>query len=212
MKQLPKPLPRALLILVLVAFLLGGLSAFWARFVLVDKHLTHYHANFAVYIDGQRDPFSDFTFYEEVAACSSDHDSDPKTRVHLHGQTSHVIHVHDKGVTWGHFFANLGYALGNKILVAKSGVLVDGQDGKKLRFVLNGQQTSVIANEVIQSEDRLLIDYSSADETTLETRFETIEQDADTYNKLNDPSSCAGSEGESFSDRLRRTLGISDND
>ncbi|MEK7472138.1 MAG: hypothetical protein AAB624_02720, partial [Patescibacteria group bacterium] len=71
-KQLLKNLPRKLLLLVAVAFLFGALAAFWARFVLVDQKQVHYHANFALYVNGEQDEFKNFTFYEEETACASD--------------------------------------------------------------------------------------------------------------------------------------------
>ena len=60
---------------------------------------------------GLKDDFNNFTFYEEVSACSSVHHQDPKSRVHMHNSINSVIHVHDDGVTWAHSFENIGYVL-----------------------------------------------------------------------------------------------------
>lgn len=193
--------------MVLVAFLFGAFSAFCVRFVLVQKHDTHYHANFALFVNGERDEFKNFTFYEEIAACSSEQLNDPHTRVHMHDSISHVVHVHDKAATWGAFFANLGYTLGNAVLVTNSGVFVDGQGGE-LSFRLNGETVSTIANEVIESEDVLLIEYGSDNVAALDAHYNKIVQDADDYNKRTDPSACTGGKTETFGDRFKRTLGI----
>ncbi len=202
-----KKLSRKLLLLVAVAFIFGAVSAFWARFVLVDQKQVHYHANFALYVNGARDEFKPFTFYEEETSCSSDHDSDPKTRVHIHDQENSVVHVHSAGVTWGHFFANLGYTLGDKVLVTNSGVFVDGQGGT-LSFMLNGNSVDLIANTVIGNEDTLLINFGNDDASTLKSRFNKIENKAHAHNTEDDPATCSGSEAEPFGARFKRTLGI----
>lgn len=200
-------LSSKLLLLVLFAFLLGAFTAFCVRFVLVQKHDTHYHANFALFVNGERDEFKSFTYYEEIAACSSEQLNDPHTRVHMHDSINHVVHVHDQAATWGALFANLGYTLDNSVLVTNDGIFVDGQDGK-LQFYLNDKLVTSISNEVINSEDVLLIDYGSGDEATIKTHYNEIIQDAHDYNERADPSACTGGLSESFGNRVKRTLGI----
>ncbi len=203
-----KKLPHRLTLLVVAAFFLGALAAFWARFALVDQQSTHYHANFALYVNGVRDEFKSFAFYEEETACNAVNVVDPGERVHMHDNVNHVIHVHADAVTWGAFFANLGYTLGNNLISTKDGVFINDQNGDKLRFYINGNFVSSITNEVIHSEDRLLIDYSGDSEAVLKTRYSFVESDAHVYNEEDDPSSCSGSASESVSVRIRRTLGI----
>lgn len=202
-----RKLPRKLFFLLIAAFVFGAFSAFWARFVLIEEDSTHYHANFALFVNGERDKFDNFTFYEEVAACNGDALNNPHTRVHMHDSINHVVHVHDRGATWGAFFANLGYTLGNKIIATNEGVYVDGQAGE-LNFRLNGEAISSIANTVISSEDVLLIDFGTSDKQTLDSHFNEIQQDASDYNNRTDPSACTGGKPETLLRRLRRTLGI----
>lgn len=202
-----KTLPRKLLLLVAASFLIGALTAFWVRFVLVDQKQVHYHANFAMYVNGEQDEFSNFTFYEEVASCSSDHGIDPKSRVHLHQPENSVVHVHTDGATWGHFFSNLGYTLGNKVVATDKGVFSDGQDGI-LHFHLNGESVDSIANRVIGNEDTLLIDFGNDSDEVKKSRYNDIENKAKVHNQEDDPATCSGDEAESFRQRLKRTLGI----
>lgn len=150
---------------------------------------THYHANFALFINGEREEFKSFAFYEEVQSCV-DPGNNPRHRVHMHDRVNHVVHVHEPAVTWGHFFANIGFGLTNNSVKTDGGVFVDGINGKKLSFVLNGQPVQVIANEVINSEDVLLVDYGSGE--NLQDKYNQITQDANEYNRRNDPSSCSG--------------------
>lgn len=192
----------------LIFVIIGVLFAITLRFIFIPSNTVHHHANFALYVDGQRDLFENFTFYEEIAACSSEDHSNPKSRVHMHNQENSMVHVHDGGVTWGHFFANLGYTLGNSVLVTDDGNYIDGENGKSLKFILDGTEVSSIANAVIASDDRLLISYGDEDLTTLLGRYNSIPDNADEYNQKPDPSSCSGGGNESLKDRFTRTLGI----
>jgi hypothetical protein len=188
--------------------LIGVCFAFILRFALVDAVVTHYHANFALYVNGVRDEFKSPTFYEEISSCTATHHDDPKSRTHMHGNEFDTIHVHGDGVTWGHFFANISYVLGDKVLATDDGVFIDGANGKQLHFILNGKEVSSIANTVIKSEDTLLIDYSSDNMTTLSGRYATIASTAHEHNEKPDPASCSGGERESLKDRFTRTLGL----
>lgn len=188
-------------------FLLGTIWLIAFRMMTYEDRQVHYHANFALYINGQRDDFASQTFYEETQACSAD-EVGPKARVHMHDQIRHVVHVHDEGSTWGHLFANLGYGINARSVQTDKGVFVDGQDDNELSFMLNGQPMNNIANEVIRSEDVLLINYGRDTEDTLRQRFERIERDAAEYNQKSDPSACSGSKPLTFLDRLQIAIGL----
>lgn len=203
-----KKITNSLLLAMLIGFVLGIFWLVAIRFVMYKTDAVHYHANFAVYVNGQREEFSNFTFYEEVASCSSDELNNPKARGHMHDNVNHVVHVHDHGVTWGHFFANLGFTLGDDVLKTDKGRFVSGEDGKELRFILNGQETETITNQTIRSEDVLLIDYGSETDAVLNERFDNIQRDAGEFNQRDDPSSCRGAQHVTFSDRLKHALGF----
>lgn len=193
--------------LLTVGFVLGFLSLFAWHVATASTDSVHYHANFHLYIDGERYEFDNFTYYEEVQACDPVNGVRPESRAHMHDFIDHVVHVHDEGATWGHFFANLGYALGNDVLVTRDAVLTDDGD-RRLRFVYNGEPTRAIANELIHDKDILLIDYSSDDSDALNERYAAIPTDASQYNEQDDPSACAGENQLTITDRVRRALSI----
>lgn len=194
----------------IIIFVLGIVTAIVLRFWLVNPPApTHYHANFALYINGQKDEFKDFTFYEEVQACSVAGSNDPLTRVHMHNQKNYEVHVHDTAATWGHFFANLNYGLTNKLVQTSNGIYVDGTDGNALTFILNGKQVSDIYNRTIGDDDVLLINYGNEDQATITKRYEQIPRSAKELDAGTDPASCTGSKSESFGQRIKRTLGVS---
>ena len=152
---------------ILGGFIVGLVVFAAARMIFMQTTEVHYHANFGLFVNGERDKFSNFSFYEEIAACSTDEQNNPKHVTHMHDNTFDLVHVHDHAATWGGFFANLGYTLGNKVLVTDKGMFTDGQDGKKLQFLLNGKPVEAVQNRVIQDEDALLISYGNEDATAL---------------------------------------------
>ncbi|MDB5186172.1 MAG: hypothetical protein JWL85_695 [Candidatus Saccharibacteria bacterium] len=199
---------RSIAIALAAGFLLGAIWLVALRYVTYKNDAVHYHANFALYINGQREEFKSFTYYEEVAACTSDAVDNPKVRVHMHDQNNHLIHVHASGVTWGHFFANLGFTLGDTVLKTDNGIFADGTDGNKLEFLLNGQKVNGIANKIITSEDTLLINYGKDSEDTLKQRYDGIPHDAGVANTKQDPSTCSGSEDPTSLERLKKSIGL----
>lgn len=190
-----------------IGLILGALLLGAFRYVNVKNDDTHYHANFALYVNGQRDDFKSPTYYEEVQSCGGDTDN-PRVRVHLHDEDAATVHVHDKGVTWGALFANLGYTLGDSVLKTSQGVFVDGQDGRKLVFDLNGEQVVDVANRVIRDQDVLLIDYGTTDKASLKKKFDAIPRTAKQHDQTADPSTCSGSEPLTWQRRLKAAVGL----
>jgi hypothetical protein len=194
---------------VLAGVVVGAIVLIGVRAALYSPKHTHYHADFALYINGQRDEFKSFTFYEEVQSCDSNETMNPKIRAHMHDNNNHIVHVHDDGVTWEAFFANLGYNLSNTIIQTDTGNYINGADGKKLTFTLNGEQVTSIANKTIGSQDRLLISYGAEDAAALQAQYKTVPSDAHEFNIKNDPSSCSGSHNLTLLNRLKAGLGLS---
>lgn len=190
-----------------IGLLLGVLLLGTFRFFNVKSDSVHYHANFALYVNGVRDEFKLPTYYEEVQSCGGD-ETNPRTRIHLHDMDPSAVHVHDAGATWSALFANLGYTLGDTVLKTSTGTYIDGQDGKKLTFLLNGEPVMDAVNRTVRSEDVLLINYGDEDAATQKQRFDAIVRNAAEKNKQNDPSSCTGSKELTWQDRLRAAVGL----
>ncbi len=205
MKRL-KGLPRW--VILVVGIIVGVVGFVGLRVATLKSDQVHYHANFALYVNGTRDEFKSPLFYEEEQSCTSDDTNNPKSKAHMHDQINHVVHVHAKAVTWGDFFANLGYTIGNTVVKTNDGIFVDGQDGNHLSFVLNGQKIDAAANRVIGDRDRLLVSYGSEDQAGLQKQFDSVENDAVKNDQETDPASCSGSTPLSFTTRLKKVLGI----
>ncbi len=195
------------------SFLLGAMWLVALRAALNQNDAVHYHANFGLFIDGKQDMFDNFTYYEEVQVCrvvDEKNAENPKARAHLHQPNNHAVHVHDRAVTWSDFFVNLGYGLSNKSIATRDAVYVDGQDGKKLTFLLNGQPVTTIADKVIGNEDMLLISYGADDQKTLQAQSDKIPKDAETVNSGTDPAGCGGAEKLSLSSRIKHAFNLAE--
>lgn len=196
------------ILMFLLAFLLGALTLVVIRFLTLEDKEVHYHANFAVFVEGERFAFDNFTYYEEVAACGGNGIDSPKIRVHMHDNVGHVAHVHDNGVSWGHFFANLGFVNGDTVFKTANETYVEDEN-TEISFILNGEEVGTTANRTIGDEDVLLVSIGEASAEELQNQYDQIERDADFYNQNDDPSACSGGTPFSVGERLKRAIGIS---
>lgn len=213
-KQLPAPalLSKArhnlpALVLLLIGFIVGVLWLGAVRYFTVQPEETHYHANFGVFIDGKREEFKSFTYYEEIAACSTAFADNPKGRTHMHDQVNDVIHVHDKAVTYADFFASLDWTLGPTFVRTADG-LVQNTNEKSWAFILNGQRISRPDTVVIGDKDKLLVSYGTAD-TDFSAQYNQIANTAEEVDAKSDPATCSGLNGphdNSFPARLKRAF------
>lgn len=179
------------------------------RFVFMpEQQVTHFHANYAMFLNGKRIELSDDKYMEDVAGCKPEYlDILPEERTHMHNNNMDVVHVHDKGVTWGHFMANIGFGFGNNYLAVDDGrIYVNGQ-GRTIKFILNGEQVENPYNQLIKSEDRLLISFGY--ETVpqlLQNQYSVVAADAHEHNEHPDPGSCSGDIELDFWSRLKKAL------
>lgn len=190
-----------------VSFIAGVLALFAVRFIVYKPSEVHYHANFAVFVDGERLPFDRFSFYEEIEACGGSSVTSPKIRVHMHEQINHVAHVHDNGVTWGHFFANLGFTDGDTVFRTDAETYVESA-AAEIHFVLNGEEVDTTANRTIGDEDVLLVSIGQPSEDELQQQYSQIERDAHVYNENDDPSACSGNAERTTMERLKHATGL----
>jgi hypothetical protein len=175
--------------------LLGALIILTIRFITYSVPSTHYHANFAVYLNGQRDQFKSPKFYEEVAACTAKGPIQPAQRAHMHDNINSVVHVHDDGVTWQQFFNNINWTLGPDFIQTDDGTMYTENGDNKLNIMLNGQDLTDltnIANQAIKDRDRLLISFGDISDKALQSEYNSVPNTAKHYDESQDPASCAG--------------------
>jgi hypothetical protein len=183
--------------------LLGALLILGIRFVTYHPTVVHYHANFAVYINGSREEFKSPEYYQEVQICSLN-GATPESRAHMHEPDNGVIHIHDAAVTWGQFFENLGWFVGPDFIRTQT-TMYQEDATNKLNIILNGQNLTdltTITDQVIQDKDRLLLSYGPADAALLQSQYKTVPDNAAHYDETKDPASCAGADAVTLSARL----------
>jgi hypothetical protein len=203
--------------MVLLGVLLGVLAFGGVRYMaappLEHAEPIHYHANFHLFLEGERVRFQEQRYMEDLATCRVDASLlSPADRVHLHQMIDDVVHVHAPGVTWGHFLTVLGYAVGEGVIVDDDGGIHAGSGGNQLTFVVNGQRASSLANLEVRSLDRVLIYHGpeSTDPDSLDALHARVPDNADDYNASHqDGVGCtagAHDEEEGRLDRLRRAF------
>lgn len=184
-----------------LGIVIGALTILAVRFLTYAPESTHYHANFALYINGQREEFKDPSNYESIGqACDEHEEMTPLERTHMHDNINDVVHVHHNAVTWGQFFTNLGWVIDAKVIATPDQTLVP-RDSSKITFILNDEVTDNISNRVIGDEDKLLVDYGSSSD--LKKEYESVATTAHKYNQSKDPKSCGSQAAPRFSDRLK---------
>ncbi len=192
----------------IIGGLLGVLALGLVRFAAAPWEApTHYHANWALFIEGERQDLSADRYMEEVEACVAEGRVQPSQRVHMHNNEDHVVHVHHEGVTWGHFLGNLGFGVGEDYLITDDGRRLFEEEGRALTFVVNGFPVGEIHDRLIDPGDRLVISYGSETaEEVLEEQFPRVESDAPRYDEEQDPAGCAGVQEETLGERLLRAF------
>ncbi len=197
---------RATWFLVLAGAVLGALVIVAIRFATYNPVRVHYHANFAVYINGQREEFKGTQYYQEVAVCSNTNDITlPQQRAHMHDNINSVVHVHDHAATWGQFFENLGWFVGPNFIQTADGTLYTENGNNKLHILINGQDytdLTPITNMVIQDKSRLLVSFGNISDAEVQQEYSNVPSTAARYDVEKDPASCSGGENVSTSDRL----------
>lgn len=197
--------------ILIIGLLLGALIILAIRFATYQpEKKIHYHANFAVYINGQHEQFSSSALYEESAMCTNENAEDensdsPTERAHMHDNVNNVVHVEDAAVTWGNFFQNLGWTLGATTIIDGNGNVYQEQGADKLHIILNGQDYTDlggIGNRVIKDQDKLLISYGDESDQAVMVQYKTIPSTAKHYDTAQDPKSCAGHEGTTMRQRM----------
>lgn len=193
----------------LTGIAIGVLALAAIRFAFVQPTPpTHYHANFAIFVDGRRLDLSADRYMEELSACRvKDTAISPTERVHLHSHNPDVVHVHQSGVTWGDLLANLGLGVGDRYLVTPDGVMLPPGNNSTLKFILNGRAEPSINNKLIRSRDRLLISYGPETEAEVtRSQFPLVASTAERYNQGKDPAGCSGAPVPTFWERVQHVF------
>jgi hypothetical protein len=143
---------------------------------------THEHADFALFVRGQRFDFDkpEFTTSEDETPVSDN--------VHIHEPRINVVHAHTTLTTWDEFWSSIGFALSDPSFpgVAGDNVCMTFPDGTKLcntdtetwKFVANGVEVDGLANVTISDLSRVLFSYGPKDEDVFATQWPDVSDEA----------------------------------
>ncbi len=205
--QLLRNISKQVVLVFMFGVVVGIVGLVAIRFFTLGNNDVHYHANFEIYINGSRDELKSPLFYEEEQSCNKVQSDDPKTRVHMHQPDNSVVHIHDHAVTWGAFFDNLGYSVGDTYVQTPSQLFVNSASNQ-LTLMLNGQTVPSVANVVIKDQDTLLVNFGSEDSATIVQRAKAIPNEAKKHDEENDPATGSGGTPLTFKVRLQKAIGI----
>ena len=139
------------------------------------RQSVHWHADFALYIRGERYDFKQERFLSTA-------EDELSENVHLHGTRYGVVHVHREGTTWSEFFHSLGFELTDTCLRLPEGDRFCNSETERLSFILNGVRVDAIAFEDITDIDRVLISFgpfgSTESDEELWRQFAEVENEA----------------------------------
>ncbi len=116
------------------------------------RQSVHWHADFALYIHGERYNFNQERFFSEE-------DDELSANVHLHKPWHEVVHVHREGTTWREFLGSLGFELTDSCLTLPEGERFCDSETERLSFILNGVRVDAMAFQDITNIDRALISF-----------------------------------------------------
>jgi hypothetical protein len=187
--------------------LVGALAVLGIRFVTYQPEHVHYHANFAVYINGRREEFKSPLYYQEIAggSCTADKLMTPVERTHMHDNVNDVVHVHDNAVTWGNFFENIRWAVTDTVIKTPQNVYVV-DNTNRINFLINGHAVQDISTEIIHDRDRLLVDFGGTTDSTLQKEMNSVAKTAVKYDTGHDPAACNADTAPTFKERLQHLL------
>ena len=140
--------------------------------VLGEK--VHEHADFAVYLEGQK-----FNFTKAKYQSSETNPLDPEA--HLHDGNGEVTHKHRKGVTLGYFFESIGMKFDSQCFVTDEDKEYCNTDSKKLKMYVNGKINEQFGSYEFTDLDKILITYGN--ETGVADQITSISDNACLYSE-----------------------------
>jgi len=141
----------------------------------------HEHADFAVFIRGERLDFSDDRFV-------STEDKELSENVHIHNPRHTVVHIHRESTTWDEFFRSLGFQLNDPSLLGVTpettflkmpdGTTYSASTTETFKFYVNGVKVDGIASYNISDLDRVLISFGSETEEEVLAQLAQVTDEA----------------------------------
>lgn len=121
----------------------------------------HVHAVFEVLLDGQAVDFSQQKYQVQSQF------------IHVEGGDGITLHRHSSMVPVGEFFKSVNMDIRDGCFVLDNGEQFC-DDGKQLRFFVNGTERASINDYILQDNDRILLIYGDEDQNELQAAFDRL--------------------------------------
>lgn len=151
----------------------------------VNPDPNHTHADFAVWINGERIDFADAQYMSGVPPDEESHDEEGEhlhAYYHLHDNVGHVIHRHKPGLHLGEFFSSLGILIGPECVTMSSGAEYCTMAEKRWMMAINGDVRPLDVSYVFEDTDTILLTYGSSAEE-VQQQIEQLTDDACLYSR-----------------------------
>ncbi len=181
---------------IFLGVLLTSCAFLGAKEYVANPDPSHVHADFAVWIEGEKIDFSDPKYMSGVSTDETTHDEEDEYHhqyLHLHDGIGHVIHTHKPGYLIKDFFSSIGFSMTANCMTLDSGVdICPNELGQKwMMFVrhrpLDGNDWEEMAwnpDYEFQDLDQILLTFQAQDEETrIEEQKEEMTDDACLYSK-----------------------------
>jgi len=136
----------------------------------------HAHADFLVYINGEKVDFS-------VPKYQSTDENHLDDYVHIHDQNGDIMHFHSEDTGIGEFFTSIGFGLTDSCITTDDGQEYCTDDENELALYVNGQKNEQISTFVPRDLDRLLIYFGPKNNSLLQTYLQAVPDEACIYSE-----------------------------
>ena len=139
----------------------------------------HIHADWKIYIDGEPFDWTPFADLHAKQMAGDTNITNTSAFVHIHPAKApekggDVLHMHAKNVPLWLFFKSLGMNLTKDSLTIPDGRVLKNEDGKTLKFYLDGKKVDELAGYIFQDLDKLLISFGPENDVELDQQINSV--------------------------------------
>lgn len=190
----------------IIFFVLGIFFTFLLiniQVLLLPEPEFHEHANFVLFLDGDKFDFSD-SKYMSVEPCiaqnkfelphfsifntafahgengEGDQEGDLRDYIHLHNGIADTIHVHKEGMRYHDFFESLNMNLDDGYFEDDEENVFEDSEGKEFKYFVNNEEVGSITEMEIREGDRVLITFGDVNRSadTINSELVMVPNDA----------------------------------
>lgn len=166
---------------------IGGLSLYLKTEISnIPEPGFHEHADFAVYLNGEKFDFS-LDQYQSVTPCKvvdsglpfidiafAHEGAEDEGSIDLHDNIGTTVHMHEEGVTWHDFFESIQMEFEDNLFVDDQGNRYEEDEEHSFRLFVNNEEVETLEDREIRDLDKVLITYGLIDRSDEELALELV--------------------------------------